>query len=304
MKWKKLGRVYVARGDYRWAQTHAYVPTSMLLDGERIRIYCAFLDRQQVGRLGFVDVEARNPLKVLGVSRKPVLDIGEPGTFDDSGVTPMSIVDYKQKKLMYYTGWQRGVGVRYYLFTGLAISEDGGETFERYSKVPILDRSDDELFVRTAAYVTSANRIFQMWYVAGSKWIEVKGKQVPSYDLRYLESKDGFSWGRRGTICLELSAEDEFGFGRPFVIKEGSLYRMWYSVRTISKGYRLGYAESRDGLHWERRDNEVGIDMSEKGWDSEMICFSNIIDAGDKRFMFYNGNNYGETGFGVAILEK
>ncbi len=205
---------------------------------------------------------------------------------------------------MYYTGWQRGVGVRYYLFTGLAISEDGGETFERYSKVPILDRSDDELFVRTAAYVTSANRIFQMWYVAGSKWIEVKGKQVPSYDLRYLESKDGFSWGRRGTICLELSAEDEFGFGRPFVIKEGSLYRMWYSVRTISKGYRLGYAESRDGLHWERRDNEVGIDMSEKGWDSEMICFSNIIDAGDKRFMFYNGNNYGETGFGVAILEK
>ena len=99
MKWKKLGRVYVARGEYDWAQTHAYMPTSMLLDGERIRIYCAFLDKQQVGRLGFVDVEARNPLKVLGVSRKPVLDIGELGTFDDSGVTPMSIVDYKQKNL-------------------------------------------------------------------------------------------------------------------------------------------------------------------------------------------------------------
>jgi len=304
MKWKKLGRVYVARGEYDWAQTHAYVPTSMLLDGERIRIYCAFLDKQQVGRLGFVDVEARNPLKVLGVSRRPVLDIGEPGTFDDSGVTPMSVVDYGQKKLMYYTGWQRGVGVRYYLFTGLAMSEDGGETFGRYSKVPVLDRSHDELFVRTAAYVTATKGLFRMWYVAGSKWVEVRGKQVPSYDLRYLESKDGFSWGRRGAICLELSAEGEFGFGRPFVIKEGSLYRMWYSVRTVSKGYRLGYAESRDGLHWKRKDNEAGIDVSESGWDSEMICFSNIIDVGDKRFMFYNGNNYGETGFGVAVLEE
>ena len=167
-----------------------------------------------------------------------------------------------------------------------------------------MDRSHDELFVRTAAYVTAAKGVFKMWYVAGSKWIEVNGKQVPSYDLRYMESKDGFSWGKRGIICLELSTEDEFGFGRPFVIKEGSLYRMWYSIRTVGKSYRLGYAESMDGLNWERKDIEVGLDVSERGWDSEMICFSSVIDVNDKRFMFYNGNNYGETGFGVAILEE
>jgi len=304
MKWKKLGHVYVANGEYGWAQTHAYIPTPLVLDDERIRIYVAFWDKDQVGRIGFVDVDANNPLKVLRVSKQPVLDIGEPGTFDDSGVTPTSIVDNKRKKFIYYMGWQRGVKVRYFLFTGLAIADKEGETFKRYSKVPILDRSNEELFVRSAAHVIIDNSVYKMWYVAGSKWIDVKGKKVPTYNIRYMESNDGFSWGKRGTVCLELSNDDEFGFGRPFVIKEGQLYKMWYSIRTISKGYRLGYAESMDGLNWERKDDEVGIDVSERGWDSEMICFASIVDVNEKRYMFYNGNNYGETGFGVALLEE
>ena len=301
MKWRKLGRVYVANGEYGWAQTHAYIPTPLVLDDERIRLYVAFWDKQQVGRIGFVDIDANNPLEILRVSKQPVLDIGEPGTFDDSGVTPISIVANKGKKLMYFTGWQRGVKVRYYLFTGLAISENGGETFKRYSQVPILDRSNDELFFRTAAHVIIDAGVYKMWYIAGSKWVDVKGEEVPTYNLRYIESKDGFSWNEIGTVCMELSGDDEHGFGRPWVIKEGKIYKMWYSIRTISKGYRLGYAESEDGLNWVRKDDEVGIDVSERGWDSEMICFASIVDVNDKRYMFYNGNNYGETGFGVAL---
>ena len=301
MKWRKLGRVFVATGEYDWAQTHAYIPTPLKLDAERIRLYVAFLDKEHVGRVGYVDVDASNPLSVLRISNQPVLDIGKPGTFDDSGVTPISIVDDKGKKLMYYTGWQRGVKARYYLFTGLAISENGGETFERYSNVPILDRSNDELFFRTAAHVIIDNGIYKMWYIAGSKWINVRGKEIPTYNMRYMESSDGFSWNKRGTVCMELS-DDEHGFGRPFVVKEGRFYKMWYSIRTINNGYRLGYAESIDGLNWERKDNEVGMDVSESGWDSEMICFASIIDVNRKRYMFYNGNNYGETGFGVAQL--
>lgn len=304
MKWKKLGRVYVANGEYEWAQTHAYIPTPLIRDDERIRIYVAFLDKQRMGRIGFVDVDADNPLKVLRVSKDPVLDIGEPGTFDDSGVTPISIVCDNKKILMYYTGWQRGVKARYFLFTGLAIGEKPGETLKRYSKVPILDRSSDELFVRTAAYVIFDSGIYKMWYVAGSEWIDVEEKQIPTYNLRYMESNDAFSWNKSGSVLLEVSRDDEIGFGRPFVIKEDEIYKMWYSIRTISMGYRLGYAESVDGLNWDRKDNEVGIDVSESGWDSKMVCFASIVDTAGKRFMFYNGNNYGETGFGVALLEN
>ncbi|HEY9809871.1 MAG TPA: hypothetical protein V6D13_11145 [Halomicronema sp.] len=303
MKWKKLGLVYVANGEQNWAISHAYIPTSLMLDEEKIRIYAAFLDQERVGRIGFIDVDAKNPQRILKVSSKPVVDIGEPGTFDDNGVTPICVVKHNHKLYMYYVGWQLGVKVRYFLFLGLAISEDGGESFIRYSKVPVLERSNNELFVRSAAHVHRHENCWKMWYIASDKWINVCEKQVPTYNIRYLESHDGVTWEKQGKICLDISGNDEYGFGRPFVMIEKNLYKMWYSVRTISQGYRIGYAESSDGIRWIRKDEEVGIDVSQTGWDSQMICFACVQKTNYGTYMFYNGNNYGETGFGVAVLE-
>ena len=302
MKWIKLGRVYAPSGKYGWDKTHAYIPTPYIME-DRIRVFVAFWDENKVGRLGYVDVDKENPLKVLAVSKNPVLDIGMPGTFDDNGVTPISIVKRNSSIYLYYVGWQLGVKVRYYLFSGVAISNDNGEHFERVSKAPILDRSDKELFVRTAPYVLYDEGIYKMWYLAGSEWIHIDGKAVPRYNMRYLESKNGIDWASSGKVCMNLR-ENEIGFGRPYVIKEKNLYKMWYSIRTIHNKYYIGYAESKDGINWVRMDEDVGISVSSSGWDSEMICFPAIVDIKDKRYMFYNGNNFGETGFGVAVLEN
>ena len=50
--------------------------------------------------------------------------------------------------------------------------------------------------------------------------------------------------------------------------------------------------------------NAVGIDVSKNGWDSEMICYPYVFDHKGKRYMLYNGNGYGKTGFGLAVLEQ
>jgi predicted GH43/DUF377 family glycosyl hydrolase len=301
MRWEKLGLVYQANGSQPWAQSHAFIPTPLLRDERTIRVYAAFLDRDKIGRVGYVEVDAQDPRRVLTVSQRPVLDIGEPGTFDDNGVTPISIVEHQGRLFLYYVGWQLGVRVRYYLFIGLAVSEDGGETFRRYSRTPVLERSDDELFVRTACHVMIEDGRWRMWYIGGSDWVQASGKSVPSYTLRYLESADGRTWGKSGRKCMSFASADEYGFGRPYVVRQDGKYCMWYSIRTFSKGYRLGYAESLDGLAWQRKDDQVGIDVSPEGWDSEMMCFGALVNASGRAYLFYNGNNYGQTGFGVAV---
>lgn len=301
MRWEKLGLVYEANGVHPWAQSHAFIPTPLLRDERTIRVYAAFLDENKIGRVGYVEVDAGDPRRVLAVSPRPVLDIGEAGTFDDNGVTPICIVAHQGRLFLYYVGWQLGVRVRYYLFVGLAVSEDGGETFHRCSRTPILERSDSELFVRTAAHVMIEDGRWRMWYIGGSDWVQANGKSVPSYTLRYLESVDGRTWGTSGRECLSFASPDEYGFGRPFVVRQDGKYCMWYSIRTFSKGYRLGYAESPDGLCWERKDDQAGIDVSSQGWDSQMMCFGAVVNAAGRTYLFYNGNNYGQTGFGVAL---
>lgn len=303
-QWEKLGRVYVARGEQPWKQSHAYLPTAVLLEDERIRVFVAFLDEHKVGRLGFVDIDAREPTRVLAVSDHPALDIGSPGTFDENGITPLSVFERDGRTWLYYAGWQLGIRLRYFLFTGLAFSDDRGLTFRRHARVPVLDRTDAEPTLRTGGFVLPTKAGFRMWYMSGERWVESQGRQMPSYGMRYAESSDGVTWPDAGSTCIKPREPDEFGFGRPFVLEEGGRLRMWYSIRLLEKGYRLGYAESADGLRWERRDAELGLDVSPEGWDSEMIGYAWVQRTRFGTYLFYNGNNYGETGFGVAVLRS
>lgn len=304
MRWRKLGRVYVARGERPWARTHAYCPTPLAFGDDRIRVFCAFLDADKVGRVGYVDVAADDPTQVLGVSPEPVLDVGAAGTFDDSGVTPLSVCRLADGRVrLYYAGWQLGVRVRYYLFMGVAESADGGERFTRLSQAPILDRRDGELHMRTGGHVRREGERWRMFYAGGSEWVGDGPGAKPRYALRAIDSADGLLWPGGGEVLLRSEGADELGFGRPYVLGDGDRRRMWYSVRTLSKGYRLGYAESDDGRTWRRDDARSGLDVSEHGWDSEMVCLSAIEQTAAQTLLFYNGNGYGATGFGVAVAE-
>jgi predicted GH43/DUF377 family glycosyl hydrolase len=302
MRWRKLGRVYAPTGDQPWARQYAHLPTPVLLEPGRIRVYFAGLDADKFGRVGFVDVDAADPTRVLRASPEPVLDLGEPGTFDDSGVNPSCLLRAGDRWRMYYIGWQRSRRVPYLLFAGLAASTDG-ERFERTSRAPVLDRTDAEPFLRSATSVLAVEGGFRAWYVSATGWTTVNGEPYPRYVVRTADSGDGLQWSAGGQVCIDLEG-DEFGIGRPWVVRDPDRYRMWYSIRSHSRPYRMGYAESANGLRWERHGDRAGIVASDSGWDSEMVCYAAVIDVNGRRLMFYNGNRHGATGFGVAVLEQ
>jgi len=304
MRWQKLGRIYAPDGLLPWAKTHAYIPT-VDIRGSEFRVYAAFWDSKQVKRIGFVDLATSN-LKVLRVSQGPILDVGEPGTFDSDGMVPAFIYTISNEtKYLYYISWQLLGTFSRCLLTGLAISMDGGESFFRYSSVPVLERSAEERYLRNCVSIIKEKEVYRVWYLASNELIKIRENLIPCYHISTMKSKRLDVWPSEGQICIEPDREKgEFGFGRPFILKEEGIYKMFYSPRIQDKGYKMGYAESRDGLSWIRKDEEVGIGVSESGWDSEMICFPYIVDYEGKRYMFYNGNNYGETGFGAAVLEQ
>jgi len=307
MRWKKLGVVWKPDGKSDWARTHGMAPMPFRLNEEIIRVFVTCLDEKGRGRPGYVDVAAAGPTCVLGVSARPLLDIGEPGTFDDNGLMVNSIVEPEPDVLfMYYSGFELCTHIRYRILAGLAVSRDKGKTFKRHSRSPVLDRTDEELYFRCAPFVVFDEGVFRLWYVAGSAWTEVGGKALPVYDLRYQESTDGIRWESKGRLSLALTGEDEHGFGRPWVIKRGpNDYQIFYSIRRRSfAAYRLGYAESQDGIHWVRKDEEMGLNVSPGEFDSDAIMYSAVISVGDRTYCFYNGNNFGEQGFGVAELVK
>ena len=67
-------------------ESHTMAPNALLINEETIRVFLGCWDRKQISRIGYIDVDATNPLKIIKISNKAVLDIGEDGTFDENGV--------------------------------------------------------------------------------------------------------------------------------------------------------------------------------------------------------------------------
>jgi len=302
MEWIKLGRVFAPETfNLPWYKKNIMVPIPVLKEEGIIRLYLTFCDDDIVGRAGYVDLDANDPTRIIGFSKRPILDIGNPGMFDDFGVLPASMLPVDGKLYMFYSGYQRLVSLPYIVYSGVAVSTDGGESFKRVFETPILDRRPGELTIRSNPVCRPVAGGYRMYYASGAEWTQNQKKEVPIYDLKTTFSTDLCSWSGESSIAIPLEG-DEYGITVPSIWEEGGLTKMIYSIRSVSKEYRLGYAESDDGVHFVRKDEEVGIDVSPSGWDSEMICFANRIAVGGETYLFYVGNHYGQGGLGVAKL--
>jgi len=303
MKWEKRGLIYGPDPSSLWARNSALQPTPLLRKEDRsIRIFVGFRDDDGVSRVGYVDVSATDPSRVLRISRNPVLDIGVPGAFDENGVVPCTVVHREGRLYLFYAGYQLALRVKFFVFGGLAVSDDGGETFVRYSQVPICDRTDNELFFRVVHTMMFDDNHWRAWYGGGSDFDVDGEKQYPRYNIRHAYSPDGMHLDSEYQVCIDMEG-GEYRVGRPYVIKHENLYRMFYGTGTKTEGYRLAYAESEDGINWLRKDQEVGIDVSTSGWDSEMQAYPAVVTYENQTYLFYNGNSYGREGFGFALLE-
>jgi len=303
MNWKKLGLIYSPDQTISWMYSHCQLPVADHLQGDIYRVYFAGRTKEQRSHIGFVDIDITNPTKILTVSSQPVLSPGPMGFFDEHGVYPSCIVNHNNKKFLYYIGWNQGVRAPlFYANIGLAISEDGGKNFKKYSQAPIMSRSEFDPCLVTSPNVYIENGKWRMTYVSGIKWEEVNGSLKSYYHIKYAESEDGINWKREGIVSIDFQTKEETNIARSWVIKENNLYKMWYSFVLPPNAYRIGYAESEDGKTFTRKDNLCGLDVTAGGFDSEMMCYPNVVVHKGKKYMFYNGNRFGEKGFGLAEL--
>ncbi|RKS01897.1 hypothetical protein [Flavobacterium sp. 102] len=307
--WNKKGLIYNVKAEHDWNKSHAQVPVADVLF-DRIRIYYATRNSLGKSTISFIEVAKNNPSQILFENNQPLLPFGNLGAFDDSGIMPSSIINVGNKKYLYYIGWTTRQTVPFQNAVGLAISEDGGKTFHKFSEGPIITVNHIEPYFSGTSYVMIDNGVFKMWYLSCVKWEIFEDKPEPIYNIKYAESPDGIHWKQTGKVAIALK-EDEGGLVSASVIKTDNIYKMWFGkrkksdYRTNSKNsYRIGYAESTDGMNWERKDNLSGIDVSAEGWDSEMISYPCVFKNESELAMLYNGNGFGKTGLGYALWQE
>jgi hypothetical protein len=313
--WKKLGRIFnpLEIKNKNWLREFAQAPSAIIFD-DFVRVYfsCRPLrekNGQYISYSGFVDLDRYNLFKILKVSDSPILKLGGPGTFDEFGTYPISVIRNYDKMLAYYGGWTRCESVPFNVAVGFAISNDNGVTFIKMGDGPILSYSVDEPFIISGPKIRKYNNEFYLFYISGREWIVDNGNPEPIYKIRLAKSDNGIDWVKLNKDLIPDRLEVNEAQASPDVIFHNGKYHMFFcfrhgtEYRSKEKGYRIGYAYSRDMINWVRDDSIAGIDISEDGWDSEMISYPHVFELDGSIYMLYLGNQVGRFGFGIARLE-
>lgn len=314
LKWRKLGKLFDPKDLQRevWMKDFAQSP-SVILYENHIRVYFTSrpkqtADGQYRSYMTYLDVDRRDPLKILHLCEDPVLSLGGYGTFDEFGTTPISVIRDESEIRVYYAGWTRCESVPFNGAIGLAVSRDNGNSFTRLGEGPILSYSPDEPYLIGSPRIRKFGEKWYLWYVSGKEWIRSEGKPEPIYKIRLATSVNGIDWVRYGRDLIEDRLGSQECQACADVLYRDGKYHMFFSYRLTSNykvregGYRIGYASSTDMLHWSRCDEKAGIDVSASGWDSEMVNYAHVFVLDGETYMLYQGNGMGRDGIGLAQL--
>jgi hypothetical protein len=298
-EWLKIGRVYTPSSEYDWATTHASVPIAEHIEGDLFRIYFSTRDAKHRSVTTSLVININSPNVIIEQPTTIVLSPGALGEFDDSGAMGSWITHHEGNKYFYYIGWNLGYSVPFRNSIGLSIACNKDD-FQRYSPGPIVDRTPFEPHFCASCCVLKDGNKWRLWYLSCTEWfMQSNDKPQHRYHIKYAESKDGINWDRQGVIAIDYLDQNEIAISRPSVIFDDGIWKMWFSYRSVDLSYRIGYAQSNDGIRWDRAKGSV-LNVSNDGWDSEMVAYPFVFQHKGRRYMLYNGNDYGQTGFGLA----
>lgn len=273
-------------------RSHCMVPTVKRINKDVIRVFYSSRDNHNISRIFYSDYNLTKE-KLQDNPSDPVFDIGELGAFDDNGVIPSCLISKGDYDYLFYIGWNKKSRVRMNLFGGLAYKKKREKKFKRYFKSPILERNSHDYLFNTAPFVIRHKNKYLMYYSSTIKWIN---ENLPVYNIKMCESKNLIHWKRKGQVCINLKKK-EFALGRSNLIVHNKKFMMWYSYK--GKNYKIGYAESKDGKKWVRKDHLIKF-KNNKNFKFKMMEFSFVFRHKNNLYMLFNADNYGEKGIYLA----
>ena len=302
MIWKKLGQIYAPRDLHPKLVSHAANPLAIWLQEDVYRVFFSGRDEQNRSSVGFVDINIVNR-EIVYIHACPVFEHGAENSFYSHGVSIGNCYEVDGNRYILFMGWQCPPDGHWRGDIGRLVLENNSETLCLESEQPFMGSDEtDPISLSYPWVIKEANGNYLMWYGSTVTWDAGNGEML--HVINHASSTDGHHWQRHGqAIPHQLGVAQ--AFSRPTVMPNAQGgYDMWFSYRSgTGEKYRIGYAHSHDSEHWELRLNETGIDVSESGWDSEMIEYPFVFDHKGQRYMLYNGNGNGQTGFGLAVLD-
>ena len=271
----------------------------------QIEAFITGRDVDGVSRIGraLINILADKSLQVQKIFTEPIFDVGEDGCFDENGVSYPWIIADDDKEYMFSVGWVQGGKNRFQTYLGLAVRTAKNSVFERISRAPIIDRSNEEPFGIGSCCVVRDGKHWSMLYTSFLPWNKndkvssAHPHSQPSYNIKMATSQDLLNWKRTNNAILEFD-NDEHIHGKPVLFRsQREEWKLYFSAR--GSAYRIAQAEGRSLYNLKRQEN---LSFVHADWISQTQEYAFPLRVKNTDYLFFNGNGYGRSGLGYCIL--
>jgi predicted GH43/DUF377 family glycosyl hydrolase/pimeloyl-ACP methyl ester carboxylesterase len=216
-------------------------------------------------------------------SQNPILTGDQ--IYDNQGVMSPSIVKTNDKYKLYYVG-KNGIQAT----INLAESDDG-VIWTKYENNPVIIPNSTNTYICEKNVDTpnvlydDESQIYKIWFAADC---EPQSTGVPRSWIKYGYSYDGINWiiQDNPVIVPQYSWEIE-SVSQPTVLKKDGKYVMWYAGRNSAGKQSFGYAESNNGIAW-NKDTVPNLSATEQ-WEYNSIGGPSILYH-DKYYLYYHSS--------------
>ena len=214
----------------------------------------------------------------------PVLKVGASGEWDDGNIGIQCVLWDGSKYNIWYQGNDEAAGVS---AIGYATSTDG-INWVKYENNPVLEMGGpgewDNGWIDPSSVLFNGTDYFMYYNGTEGNW--------DAGMIGLATSSDGINW-IKDTVNNPVLGTGETGTWNseyvldPCVIYENSVYKMWYSgmgwYENLDEwSWKLGYAESTDGINWTKRIDPIMEDGDYETWANDL----------DYACVIYENNNY------------
>ena len=260
---------------------HAQLPTPILIDDKIVMYYST--KKNNLSTIGMFEVKVSNPFQKIKEDTE-ALNLGEKGLFDDSGVMPSCIINKKNDLFLFYSGWNLKINIPYSHAIGISKIKKNGK-LERIFSGPVLDRNIDDPYLTNSPFVEfdKLKNKWIMYYCSGTHW----SNNFPCYIIKKTESDNLFYWNNKKEIFIKHSQKNQ-AISR--ICKDNNNF--YYSFKTNKTNYSIFCKPFLK--------KPFKVNIVKNFWNSDMTCYPFILKYKNKKYMFFNGNNYGGTGIGFS----
>lgn len=301
MQWAKFGCVYDASFNITnsFLTSHASNPTAIWLYDDVYRVFFSARDANNRSSVASLDINIITKV-ILRFPTVPDFIFDDASSLYSHGVSIGCAYLSSGKRYMLFMGWQNKPGCHWMGEIGRLIIDDQiALHLDSHDGFLLLD-SEDPISLSYPWVIKTDDGRFKMWYGSTITWDAGNAEML--HVIKAATSRDGHKWEKTG-VAIPYELGKFQAFSRPTVIRIADEYHMWFSYRSGGgQSYRIGHAVSEDSDIWRVTLDDCCLDVSESGWDSEMVEYPFVFEHNSRIFMLYNGNSYGKTGFGLAEL--